>query len=252
MTGPDTSLADIRTEIDAIDDGIVDLLVRRAAAQRKVKARKASDGSLAVSPVRPAREAEILRRIVKRGGADVDPELLVRLWRNILVASALSQAPVNVYVARRTLNTSGLAAVLASHFGPMPLVASDGDDDAVAACAAAPGDLCVVETAGPWANSFAQGRNGNARVLGVLPVLACQGVPPLLLIGHAEAQQSGNDCTLLLSHHRAGGGLWSCTSGESTVICLSGFLGPAEVAAAGYESSSVAGRFPAQIKVEKT
>lgn len=252
MTGPDTSLADIRGEIDAIDDGIVDLLMRRAAAQRKVKARKASDGTLAVSPVRPAREAEILRRIVKRGGGELNPELLVRLWRGILVASTLSQAPVNVHVARHTLNADATAGVLAAHFGPMPLLARNSEEDSVKAIAAAPGDLCVVETEGPWANAFLEGHNGRARVLGVLPVLKRGNVPPLLLIGHAEAEPTGDDCTLVVTRGAVSTGIWSSAAGDATAVCLKGFLGAAEVAEAGYAPSRaclVAGHFPAQIKV---
>lgn len=84
---PENTLDAIRREIDSIDDQILDLLERRFAATGRVKATKAGDGSIASSPLRPAREAAMLRRLIgKRGGA-VSPELLVRLWRVILSAS---------------------------------------------------------------------------------------------------------------------------------------------------------------------
>ena len=63
---PDNALDAIRREIDVIDDQVLDLLERRFAATRRVKATKASDGSIASSPFRPAREAAMLRRF---GGA---------------------------------------------------------------------------------------------------------------------------------------------------------------------------------------
>ena len=61
---PDTPLDALRQEIDAIDGQILALLIRRFAATDKVKASKTSDGSLSSSPLRPAREAIMLRRLI--------------------------------------------------------------------------------------------------------------------------------------------------------------------------------------------
>jgi chorismate mutase / prephenate dehydratase len=245
MTGRETSLADIRNEIDAIDDGIVDLLARRAAAQRKVKARKTADGGLAISPLRPAREAEILRRIVRRGGKAVDPELLVRLWRSILVSSTLSQAPVKLHIGHPLPDTG----LLAAYFGPMPLVEHTSTREAISKLAEAPGDLCAVESGGDWTEAFRTGINGPARVIGVVPILASDGVPPLLLLGHAEAQPSGDDCTLLILP-RGGNesGLWTLETSAARLLCLKGFHSDEDLAAAGFSGATVAGRFPDQIK----
>ncbi len=253
MTGQDTGLADIRREIDAIDDGIVDLLVRRAAAQAKVKASKEAAGGLSLSPVRPAREAEILRRVVKRAQGNLDPQFLVRLWRQILVASTLSQAEVKVHAAQSVLAPGKLFEIVSGHFGVMPVVAHDDEAKALAALAGSPGDLAVVKTDGGWAESFAKRGAGGAAIVGVLPVLAETGAPPLLLAGHVEAQPSGDDCTLLIARRAPNAGArWSVAAGDSHVICLAGFLGDEELSARGYSRSPeivVAGRLPDQIKV---
>ena len=86
-------LDDIRREIDHIDDAIVDLLARRIAAAERVRGHKFPSGGSAPSPIRPAREAAILRRLLGRAGDTVPADLLVRLWRIILTSSTLAQAP---------------------------------------------------------------------------------------------------------------------------------------------------------------
>lgn len=253
MTGRDISLGDIRREIDAIDDGIVDLLVHRAAAQKRVKANKEANGSLALSPVRPAREAEILRRVVKRAGGKLDLEFLVRLWRQILVTSTLSQANVKVHAARTVVASEKLFGMAAGHFGNMPLVVHGDEASALAALAGSTGDLAVFETTGGWVSRFAEHSAGRLRILGALPVIGTGGVPPLLVAGHAEAAPSGDDCTLLISHQAPhADARWSAAAEGKFVICLEGFLADEEIAARGYgwpPDIVVAGRFPGQIKV---
>lgn len=256
MSGQEFSLADIRREIDAIDDGIVDLLVRRAAAQRKVKASKSATGSLAVSPVRPAREAEILRRIVARGRGQLSSQFLVRLWRQILVTSTLSQAAVRMHVSATVTASVELSGMLAAHACEMPLAVHGDVSAVIAAVASSPGDLGIVESASSWATSFAQGINGPARILGPVPVLESVGPPPLLLVGHADAQPTGEDCTLVITNRPfAGDHQWSVAVEGHRAICLGGFLDDAALAARGLAPTQdcvVAGRFPESIKVSSS
>lgn len=245
MMGPDNNLDDIRQEIDAIDDGIVDLLVRRAAAQRKVKARKTADGSLSVSPIRPAREAEILRRIVARGRDGVSPDLLVRLWRVILSTSALSQAKICIHTTKSIVQSAEPARLIAVQFGPMPLAEHETVEEALKPLSSASGDLSVVSVASDWAAHA--GLAGGAAVIGVLPVLK-NGAPSLLVFGHAASQPTGNDCTLLVtkggSQVASGAPLWTAQSGAHHVVCLRGYLGAAAIPAGAW----LAGRFPDQIE----
>ena len=63
-TPPAGALDRIREEIDAIDDAMLALLAKRFAAVEEVKRIKAASGAIAQSPIRPAREAAILRRLV--------------------------------------------------------------------------------------------------------------------------------------------------------------------------------------------
>ena len=251
MTDTDTSLEDIRREIDAIDDGIVDLLVRRAAAQGRVKSLKGASGSLAVSPFRPSREAIVLRRVIARSQGRVPAGLLVRLWRSILSASTLSQAPVELLVSRTVASDCGLQRLLAVHFGEMKQSVVDDEVSVLAASASTPGNLGVTRASG-WQDAFLAGAAGNARVIGVLPTMVNDEIPDLLLWGHASTEPTGKDCTLLVTRQKlAAKAKWSSASDNHVLSCLSGFLDEAALRGMGIglgASARAAGRFPDQIE----
>ena len=86
--GPETSLAALRAEIDAIDDALHDLVMRRAAVVARMAASRVKGDA---SSLRPGREASILRRLLARHSGALPPAALVRLWREILSASNAMQ-----------------------------------------------------------------------------------------------------------------------------------------------------------------
>ncbi|MGH6819481.1 MAG: chorismate mutase, partial [Methylocella sp.] len=147
----DTSLEDIRREIDEIDDSILDLVARRIEASEKIRSRKVDSGTLVLSPIRPAREAAIMRRLLARGKAKVPPELMVRLWRVILTASTLFQADVTLHISRKLGRQLGLRLGLRDHFGTLPVEEHRDEVQALTQVNINSGDICVVETGSPWA-----------------------------------------------------------------------------------------------------
>lgn len=248
MQAEKTSLEDIRKEIDAIDDGILDLLARRIRAQKKVRAQKTSAGALTASPIRPSREALILRRLIARSDGVVPPELLVRLWRTILSASTLSQANVTIHVPASVASSRKLHRLLSEHFGPMPVSEHATTAEALRAIGETPSDVAVVETQSGWAGDFENNASGDARVIAALPLLKGRGIPELLVFGHAPTEETGNDCTLLLVKDAKAGiadALWRAHSGNSALACLRGFQ-PALP-----EGAIVAGRFADQIEGDR-
>ncbi|MFM7416430.1 MAG: chorismate mutase, partial [Alphaproteobacteria bacterium] len=60
----DPALQALRAEIDALDDAMHDLLMRRAGVVARMAASRAKVG--AGSPLRPGREAAVLRRLLAR------------------------------------------------------------------------------------------------------------------------------------------------------------------------------------------
>lgn len=93
------SLADLRRDIDVLDDQILDLLRRRAEAVQRVA--DAKDREAAAAPVgflRPGREAQILRRLTGRPRGGLPLAALTRIWRELISSLYRFQAPVKVAV----------------------------------------------------------------------------------------------------------------------------------------------------------
>lgn len=104
------ALATIRAELDALDDGIHDLLMRRAEAVARLAASAAKpDGTV----LRPGREAAILRRLLLRHRPPLPRGTVVRVWREVFAASVQQQAGFAVAVPPG----GGLLALAAGHFG---------------------------------------------------------------------------------------------------------------------------------------
>lgn len=96
MATSGTPLDQLRREIDAIDDALHDLIMRRAEVVRRVAGAKESAGGRAV--LRPGREARILRRLVARHEGAFPMAALIRIWRELISASVAMQAPFPVAV----------------------------------------------------------------------------------------------------------------------------------------------------------
>jgi chorismate mutase len=107
-------LAELRAELDAIDDGLHDLLMRRAAAV----ARLAASGVKGGVALRPGREASIIRRLLARNAGPLPPQAVVRLWRELLAASTALQGPYAIAVCDAEAG-SGYTAAAREHFGAL-------------------------------------------------------------------------------------------------------------------------------------
>ncbi len=89
------SLDALRRRIDEIDDTIDDLLVRRTGVVKDIRNLK---GDGARTYLCPAREAIILRRLVRRHRGEFPKAVLVRLWREIISTQVRLQGPLSVAV----------------------------------------------------------------------------------------------------------------------------------------------------------
>jgi chorismate mutase / prephenate dehydratase len=228
-SGPESELDDIRREMDAIDDGLMNLLERRFAASEHVRTIKVKSGTLAASPFRPAREAAILRRLLGRAEGLVPPDLLVRLWRVILTGSTQSQAPVSIHISKRLNSSMGLRLRIRDYFGSIPVEEYRDEAQALMQVNTNPGDICIVETDSPWADAFADGKAGLARVMASLPFLRDDPIPKLLIFGHSPSEPTGDDETLVVSEGKlprdfTPAPLWQIKLGTRRVSCLPGFL----------------------------
>lgn len=89
------SLEDLRREIDEIDDAIHDLIMKRADVVKHVSAAKKSQAAL---PIRPSREAFMLRRLNDRHTGPFQLSALARMWHEMIAAFTMIQASYKIAV----------------------------------------------------------------------------------------------------------------------------------------------------------
>jgi chorismate mutase len=259
-TPPAGALDRIRGEIDAIDDAMLALLARRFAAVEEVKRIKSANGAIAQSPIRPAREAAILRRLVQAKPDSIPAELRVRLWRAIISASTLVQAPVHIHVGTGLFDSVPARLMLHDHFGATPIAGHPGEAQALAALAGHPGDVAVVAVDSPWLDPYLDGRGAQARVIAALPQVASGAIPRLLVFGSAAPEPTGDDETLLVTSGQlprdfAPVPLWQMPLGNRHLASLPGFLSETSLPLIGLVRSNVPlaltvlGRYPSPIEV---
>jgi chorismate mutase/prephenate dehydratase len=119
-------LANIRDSIDSVDAQIHALLNERARYAQQVGISKSATGK-AVDFYRPEREADVLRKALKRNEGPLRDEEIARLFREIMSACLAQQEPLKVAFLGPE-GTFSQAAVL-KHFGSsvraLPLAAID-------------------------------------------------------------------------------------------------------------------------------
>jgi chorismate mutase len=119
-------LAELRAELDRIDDAIHDLLMQRA----KVVEHVARSGKPAA--FRPGREASIIRRLLKRHQGGLPPASLVRIWRELLAGTTSMQGGFSLAVYDAD-HGAALTQLAREHFGGLtPLRAYGSGGQALA------------------------------------------------------------------------------------------------------------------------
>jgi chorismate mutase len=136
------SLGDLRKEIDRIDETMHELLMERGEIINRLIAVKKTQES--GSAFRPAREAEMMRRLVQRHHGVLPLDTVESIWRVIIATFTHVQAPFSVHADLST----GDALMRDSarfHFGfTVPFVPHMGAASVVAAVSASKGDLGLV------------------------------------------------------------------------------------------------------------
>jgi len=145
MTKAPPTLADLRREIDRIDEAIHRLLMERGEIIDTLIATKKTAES--GSAFRPAREADMMRRLVERHRGILPLDTAESIWRVIIATFTYVQAPFALHADIST----GEAAMRDSarfHFGfTVPFVAHMGASGVASAVAASRGDLGLVPAA---------------------------------------------------------------------------------------------------------
>ena len=147
------SLADLRREIDRIDEAMHGLLMERGEIiDRLIAAKQTQETG---SAFRPAREAEMMRRLVDRHKGILPLDTAESIWRVIISTFTYVQAPFSVH-ADLSAGDALMRDSARFHFGfTVPFVPHMGAASVVEAVSESKGDLGLVPAfatagAGPW------------------------------------------------------------------------------------------------------
>ena len=207
MLSDQSDLEELRRRLDAIDDRLQDLLIERLEIVSRVATEKRDGG---VPPHVPAREAQILRRLVARQGDTFPVGPLVRIWRELLGATTRAQGPfaIGVYAPPET---PGIWDIARDHYGshaPMTVFPSTFQlIRAVTDRRVAVGVLPVPQDgdSDPWWMHLLSPDADTPRVIGRLPFgprgNARSTTDDALAIGYGPQQPSSADRTLLATEN---------------------------------------------------
>lgn len=198
-----SDLEGLRRRIDEIDDRLQDLLIERLEIVANVAAHKRGQG--AVPAHQPAREAEIIRRLVRRGGGAFPPATLARMWRELLAATVRLQSSfaVAVYAPPQMPGYWDLARDhYGSHTPMVPYRSANQVIGAVIEGEAAVGVLPmpIEDEADPWWRHLLSTDDSAPHVIARLPFGARGNArsngTDALAIGRGLEQPTGQDRTL--------------------------------------------------------
>jgi chorismate mutase len=236
MCAAELSLADLRREIDAVDDQMHALIMRRAELTLGVKAAKARANNHVY--LRFGREAQILRRLAARHDGDFPLGAVVRMWRELLCAQIPIQGPFRIAVA--TTDNIGLWDSARDHYGSdTALTGYANAEAALDAVAEGRETLAVLPEPpgdGGWLRHLA-GRTDDLRVVVKLPFVAMErrdGPGTTAYVASlAPPEESGDDLTLLA--HRGDGDLGDALKAQGLKVSASwSWPGLAVAEAAGF------------------
>jgi chorismate mutase len=183
------SLADLRKEIDRIDEAMHRLLMDRGEIiDRLISVKKTQETG---SAFRPAREADMMRRLVERHRGILPLDTVEGIWRVIISTFTYVQAPYSVH-ADLSAGDALMRDSARFHFGfTAPFVAHMGASAVVAAVSESNGDLGLVPAfavAGAWWNALEF--DAAPKIIARLPFVERRDHPaalPVFVISRAAA-----------------------------------------------------------------
>jgi chorismate mutase len=147
------SLAELRREIDRLDEAMHNLLIARGEIiGRLIEAKQTQESG---SAFRPAREAQMMRRLLERHKGILPLDTAESIWRVIIATFTYVQAPFSVH-ADLSAGDAMMRDSARFHFGfTVPFVPHIGAGSVVTSVSASRGDLGLVPAfdiaaAGAW------------------------------------------------------------------------------------------------------
>ena len=191
------SLAELRREIDRIDEAMHRLLMERGEIIDRLIATKQTQET--GSAFRPAREADMMRRLVDRHKGILPLDTAESIWRVIISTFTYVQAPFSIH-ADLSAGDAAMRDSARFHFGfTVPFVPHADAASVVAAVSDSRGDLGLVPafgTAGTGAWWSALESNSAPKIIARLPFVERADHPagvPVFVVSRAAADAMVRD-----------------------------------------------------------
>lgn len=210
MAPNSSDLEDLRRRIDEIDDRLQDLIIERSEIVAAVAMGKRA-GRVAFH--QPAREAQIIRRLIARHRGEFPAGTLVRIWREMLGATVRLEGPFAVAVYAPP-DGQGYWDLARDHYGsqtPMSGYLTVGQviramTDGRAAVGVFP--MPQESDPDPWWWHLLSQHDDALRVIARLPFgargNARTDVGDALAVGHGPQHQTAQDRTLIATENALG------------------------------------------------
>ena len=194
------SLSDLRAKIDLIDAKMHRLLMERSSVvDALIAAKGTTDGRPAF---RPQREAEMMRRLVKRHQGNLPLATIEHLWREIVSTFTFMQAPFRIIVCYGS-DPVAIHNLARFAFGfAVELVQASDPAELIAEIAATNNDLGLIPlektpARSPWWRKLSMA-NGP-RIMTIWPFIAGKGRladAPALIVSPALAEPTPPDLSI--------------------------------------------------------
>ncbi len=192
MTEPKTpSLAEVRARIDAIDEQLLKLIDERAGLADDVARAKRAAGTGDQFALRPAREAQVIRRLLALERKAADPSLIVRIWSELIGDSLNRQGSFHVAAWGDRRHAGRVTELARQRFGTAVYLYSVDRPEQVIAAAKSPGGVGVgmLSPDSAWWGRLLAEPKLNA--FAVLPSLSSWGPPEALAVAEVAMEPSG-------------------------------------------------------------
>lgn len=197
---PPLPLAELRREIDRLDEAMHRLLMERGEIIERLIAAKGTQES--GSAFRPGREIDIMRRLAARHGGLLPLDTVESIWRVIIATFTYVQAPYGVH-ADVSGGDGPMRDSARFHFGyTVPYMAHGSAGEVIEAVAGSRGDLGIFRldqgaSAGAWWRGLVGA--GRPKVIARLPFIERPGHPagtPVFCISKPLADAAVRDVVL--------------------------------------------------------
>ncbi len=186
------SLAELRRQIDGIDDALHDLIMRRAELVRDIRSAKPEG----MPTIRLAREAQILRRLLGRHSGQFPRRTLVQMWQEMIDAFTWLQGSLRIAAPR------ALERLVRDQYGVLADIVWI-DDPAGLMTLPDGASLAIL----PWPADEQRwwlelaAMSNPPGIVASLPFFADGDSPRALVLAYLPFEPSGDDCSLIVSRN---------------------------------------------------